>query len=403
MAVEDKNIIVINSGSSSIKYKLIGQPSGRVMASGSIERIGESVPTAELRSDRGVVRRELAPMNHASAFRTVAELLTDPDRGVFDDFSRVDAFGHRVVHGGERYSEAVVVDEEVMRGIEECASLAPLHNPANLLGIRAARELAPGTPQVAVFDTAFHQSIPREAYRYAIPESLYREKGIRRYGFHGTSYQYVSRRVAEMAGLPRTAGRWIICHLGNGCSVAAVREGKCVDTSMGMTPLEGLVMGSRSGDVDPAVLIRLVREGSDADELDRLVNRESGLLGLSGTSNDMRELQDRAEEGDDRARLAIGVFCHRVRKYIGAYLAILGDCDGIVFTGGIGEHGVETRQRILVDMNGIGIDLDENRNAETRGKEGEISTEGSKIRIFVIPTDEEGEIARETFRLTGNS
>ncbi len=383
-----------------MKYKLIRQPSGRVIASGSVERIGEERSTARQEGDRGTISEDRRSPDHASAFETMAALLTDAEKGVFDDFGEVHAFGHRVVHGGETYSEAVVVDDGVIAGIEECSPLAPLHNPANLLGIEAARKLAPGKPQVAVFDTAFHQSIPPEAYRYAIPDELYREKGIRRYGFHGTSYQYVARRAPEIAGYPPGTGRWIICHLGNGCSVACVREGRCVDTSMGMTPLEGLVMGSRCGDLDPAVLIRLAGEGWSADELDRLLNRESGLLGISGRSNDMRELQDLRDRGDERAALAIDVFCHRVRKYVGAYLGILGGCDGIVFTGGIGAHGAEIREKVLRGMEGLGIVLGPEKNREACGGEAEISSPESRIRVLVVPTDEEGEIARETYRLT---
>lgn len=393
------NIVVINSGSSSIKYKLLQQPSGKVLAAGSIVQIGETCSTAHQECSKGVIEKEIGFADHAAAFETLSRNLTDPGKGPLDDFSRVDAFGHRVVHGGETYEEAVLVDDAVLEGIKACAALAPLHNPANLLGIEAARKLAPGKPQIAVFDTAFHQTIPRKAYRYAIPEKLYREKGIRRYGFHGTSHQYVSRRAAEFAGMDAHAGRWIVCHLGNGCSLAAVSSGRCVDTSMGMTPLEGLVMGSRSGDLDPAILVRLAREGWSADDLDRLLNRESGLLGLSGRSNDMRELEGLKADGDPAAGLAIDVFCHRVRKYIGAFMAVMGGCDGIVFTGGIGEYGVAVRGQILEGMEDMGIVLDAERNEAALGAEKEISSDESSIRIFVIPTDEEGEIAREVFRL----
>jgi len=399
MSEADIRILVINSGSSSVKYKLIGQPSGEVVATGSVERIGEDLSFAHQECGHGSIRHEAVVSDHHEALDAISRMLVDPKAGPLEDFAEIDAFGHRVVHGGERFHGSVLIDDSVIAGIEDCAALAPLHNPANLEGVRAAQRFAPGKPQAAVFDTAFHQTIPPKAFRYALPEKLYRESGIRRYGFHGTSYQYVSRRASEFSGLPVEGSRWIICHLGNGCSIAAVENGRSVDTSMGMTPLEGLVMGSRSGDVDPAVLVHLARHGMDSDGIDRLLNRESGLLGLSGSSNDMRELTELRASGDEKASLAIDVFCHRVRKYIGAYLAVMGGCDGVVFTGGIGEHAINIREEILEGMAFLGLEFDPVSNAEVRGREGVISTGASKIRALVIPTDEEGEIARQTYRL----
>lgn len=381
-----------------MKFKLIAMPAGRSLAAGAIERIGEEEASGHIRTDAGALERPVAAADHYAAVGEVAALLTDPDRGALDEFGVVDAFGHRVVHGGEKLAESVRIDDGVLAEIRRCAEFAPLHNLPNLTGIEAAGRFAPGKPQVACFDTAFHQTLPPHAYRYALPERFYAEMGIRRYGFHGTSHQYVSRTAAERTGRDPRESRWITCHLGNGCSVAAVRDGRCVDTSMGFTPLEGLVMGTRSGDLDPAILVHLGRLGWSFDDLDRLLNRESGLLGLSGNSNDMRELEELGAKGDPAAKLAIDVFAHRVRKFIGAFLAVLGGCDGIVFTGGIGEHGAAVRERIVTGLDGIGIVLDRRRN-EAPGGDGRISADESPVDLLVVPTDEEGEIARETYRV----
>ncbi len=399
MAIREMNILVINCGSSSVKYKLISMPQREVRASGVTERIGEESPGLRQRTPRGEIRAEVTAPDHGGALRAILGSLTDPEKGALADLAEIDAFGHRVVHGGEKYSDSVRVDDEVLEGIRSCSELAPLHNPPNLVGIEAARAVAPDRPQIACFDTAFHQSIPPHAYRYALPERLYTEGRIRRYGFHGTSHRYVARRAAEITGKEPGSSSWITCHLGNGCSMSAIADGRCLDTSMGLTPLEGLVMGTRSGDLDPAILLHLGRSGWSFAELDRLVNRESGLLGLSGISNDMRELEKRAAEGHGGARLAIDVFCYRIRKYAGAFLAVLNGCDGIVFTGGIGEHGSAIRARTLEGMSELGVRIDDERNQEICGREGSIRHPDSKVEVLVIPTDEEGEIARDAYRL----
>ena len=398
------NVLVINCGSSSVKYKLFAMPDREVLASGVIEKIGEDFPQGRQETVRGVLERpSLAASDHREALERILEFLTDPEKGALADLADIDAFGHRVVHGGENYSDSVIVDEKVLEGVKACNELAPLHNPPNLVGIEAARTIAPDRPQVACFDTAFHQSIPAHAYRYALPERLYREEKIRRYGFHGTSHRYVSRRAAELMGRDPLSSRWITCHLGNGCSMAAVENGRCLDTSMGLTPLEGLVMGTRCGDIDPAILLHLGRQGWSMKEIDSMLNRESGLLGLSGISNDMRELEQHAENGSTEAQLAIEVFCYRIRKYIGSFLAVLNGCDGIIFTGGIGEHGWRIRAKATAELSRLGVRLDPDRNREICGKEGLIGDDESPVEILVIPTDEEGEIARDAYRLVAGS
>jgi acetate kinase len=314
-----------------------------------------------------------------------------------------DAVGHRVVHGGERFTNSVLIDEEVLRGIEDCIDLAPLHNPGNIRGILAAREVfGPGLPQVAVFDTAFHQTLPPHAYLYALPYQWYRRHRVRRYGFHGTSHRYVAYRYRKLRGLSREQTNIITLHLGNGCSAAAIRDGDSVDTSMGMTPLEGLVMGTRSGDIDPAIIDYVgAKEGLSAQEVDSVLNKQSGLLGISGLTNDMRELLDESHEsGDSRAGLAVEIFCYRVRKYVGAYLAALGGADALVFTGGIGENSPEVRTRVCEGLGWMGIELDSDLNEATKARrEALISREGSRLPVYVIPTDEELLIARDTVRL----
>jgi acetate kinase len=324
----------------------------------------------------------------------IRDLLLDPERGGLESQDDLAAVGHRVVHGGERFFTAVPITDGVVQIIEEYASLAPLHNPPNLAGIRAARAFFPDVTHVAVFDTAFHQTMPEQAYHFA---SLYEEEQVRRYGFHGTSHRFVTLRAGEILDKADVGFTGITCHLGNGCSITAVRDGKSVDTSMGLTPLEGVPMGTRSGDIDPGVVFHLARHsGMSIDEIDRVLNRESGLLGVSGVSNDLREVQSAAKSGNERAELALQVYAHGVRKYVGAYLAVLGGADAVVFTGGVGENGDAMRARILTGLDGLGLVLDAERNHECVGHEGEISAEGSPVKLLVIPTNEELLIARDT-------
>jgi acetate kinase len=340
-----------------------------------------------------------------AAVETVIRWVTSADSGIEEVKSVADihAVGHRVVHGGERFKQSALVTDEVLRGIEDCIDLAPLHNPGNIRGIQAAREVfGPGLPQVAVFDTAFHQTLPPHAYLYALPYQWYRRYRVRRYGFHGTSHRYVAYRYRKLRGMAREQTNIITLHLGNGCSAAAIRGGDSLDTSMGMTPLEGLVMGTRSGDIDPAIVDFVgAKEGLSAQETDSVLNKQSGLLGISGLTNDMRELLDESHEsGDRRAGLAVEIFCYRVRKYVGAYLAALGGADALVFTGGIGENSSEVRARVCEGLGWMGVELDAALNEATTGRrEGLISREGSRLAIYVIPTDEELLIARDTVRL----
>jgi acetate kinase len=340
-----------------------------------------------------------------AAVETILRWVTSPDSKIeaVRSVADIHAVGHRVVHGGERFTHSVAIDEDVLRGIEDCIELAPLHNPANIRGIEAAREVfGAGLPQVAVFDTAFHQTLPDYAYLYALPYQWYRRHRIRRYGFHGTSHRYVAYRYRKLRGLARDQTNVITLHLGNGCSAAAIKAGDSADTSMGMTPLEGLVMGTRSGDVDPAIIDFIAaKEGLSALEVDTILNKQSGLMGISGLTNDMRELLDEAREsGDRRARLAVEIFCYRARKYVGAYLAALGGADALVFTGGIGENSAEVRARVCEGLGWMGVELDERLNGEATGRrEGLISREGSRLAVYVIPTDEELLIARDTVRV----
>lgn len=405
------NILVLNAGSSSLKFQLIRTDPERLandqdesLAKGIVDRIGgQALLTFEAAGSPP--RREAASVrDHQSAVERVLRWLTSEESGVsLAGLGEIDAVGHRVVHGGEYFRRSVIIDDEVLRRIEDTIELAPLHNPHNLRGILAVRNaLGPGVPQAAVFDTAFHHTLPEEAYLYAIPYSLYRRYRIRRYGFHGTSHRYVAYRYRILTGTPRDETRLITIHLGNGCSACAIKDGNSVDTSMGFTPLEGLVMGTRSGDMDPAILEYVaLKEGLDIAEVDTLLNKQSGLLGISGLTHDMRELLAEASEHDDRrARLAIEVFCYRVRKYIGAYLAALGGAAAVVFTGGIGENAPEIRRRITEGLDWLGIELDPVRNTGLeRGGEGVISTPDSRVALWVIPTDEELLIARDTMRL----
>ena len=379
------NVLVLNCGSSSIKYQLFDMPEGAVLAKGGITRIGES-------------GEDSVPDHRAAVARMLKELM-DPERGAIGSVDEIDACGHRVVHGGEACSGSRLIDDEMVALIDSFSDLAPLHNPPNLTGIREMRQALGDTPQVAVFDTAFHQTIPEYAYRYALPDELYREHRIRRYGFHGTSHRYVAERAQALLGVARDEADLITCHLGNGCSITAVKGGNSVDTSMGFTPLEGVMMGTRSGSFDPAILFYLQAKGYAADALDRIVNKESGLLGISGASNDVRDLEDAAADGNGRAELALEMFAYQVRKTIGAYLAVLGGCRAIVLTGGIGENAVTMRARILEGLDGLGIVLDAERNTAVAGGERDIAADASPVRVLVIPTDEERAIAEQTYTI----
>lgn len=405
------NVLVLNSGSSSLKFQVIATDLERIkqhqddrICRGEVEGIGgEAIIHIRYRSE--------PPQTLTASLRDVASTLEYLVRYIASDHSGVsevkstadvNAVGHRVVHGGEKFKESALIDDQVLKGIEDCIDLAPLHNPNNIKCILAARELfGKDIPQVAVFDTAFHHSLPEQAYLYAVPYHLYRRHRIRRYGFHGTSHRYVAFRYRALRGLTREQTNIITLHLGNGCSAAAIKGGSSVDTSMGMTPLEGLVMGTRSGDLDPAIVGVIARkEGLSSSEVDTLLNTQSGLLGISGLTNDMRELQGELKEHDDRrVRLAIEVFCCRARKYIGAFLASMGGADAIVFTGGIGENSPEARAQICQGMEWAGLHLDSAKNQETVGREGQISTEDSKLLAYAIPTDEELLIARDTVRV----
>jgi acetate kinase len=394
-------ILVVNCGSSSIKYRLFDMPAKSVLATGLIERIGEQ-KSALIQKSRGQETRTVQSIpDHSEGMRLILRALTQGPTAVIDNLTEVNAVGHRVVHGGESFSESVILDEQAIGTIESVADLAPLHNPPNLIGIRAAQQALPAIPQVAVFDTAFHASIPPVAYTYALPYELYKKHGIRRYGFHGTSHYYVANRAAKLA--ESNSFGCITIHLGNGCSMAAVKNGKCIDTSMGLTPLEGLVMGTRTGDFDPAILFYLMEHGYDLASLNKLCNKQSGLLGISGESNDMRSLSQLAKEGHTQARLAIDIFCYRVKKYIGAYMAALGTLHAIVFTGGIGENAPDIRAGCCCDLQPLGITLDTDRNQETIGQEGFIQSDESRVQVLVIPTDEEGVIAGDTYALTKGS
>jgi acetate kinase len=400
----DVKVLVLNCGSSSIKYQVFGMPEARTLAGGLVQRIGEASGSIEQWNDGNTTRLEAAIPGHEDGLQLAMKLLTEGEGAPLARVSDIGAVGHRVVHGGERFKEPVLIDEEVMQAIESHAELAPLHNPPNLLGIQVALKLLPAAPQVAVFDTAFHQSMPAYAYRYAVPEELYTEGRIRRYGFHGTSHRYVAMRAAELLRKNPSEVSLISCHLGNGSSVTAIAGGKSVDTSMGLTPLEGLVMGTRSGDIDPGVIFYLARnKGLSNDGIDRLLNKKSGLLGLSGSSNDVRELLRSADEGDEKCRLALDVFCYRLRKYIGAYYAVLGKVDAVIFTAGIGENSPETRRRTCSGLDGLGIDVDPAKNESAVGRESDISVDGTRTRVLVIPTKEEMLIASDTYALTRKS
>ena len=394
-------VLVINCGSSSLKYQLIDMVNEEALAQGLVERIGieGSVLTQKVEGkDKYIVKEEMK--DHKDAIRLVLAALVDENNGVIKSMDEISAVGHRVVHGGEKYKESVVINDEVKANIEECFKLAPLHNPANMIGIKACEELMPNTPMVAVFDTAFHGTMPEDAYLYALPYELYEKDGIRKYGFHGTSHKYVSQTCAEVMGRDIKDLKIITCHLGNGASLCAVKNGVSVDTSMGFTPLEGVAMGTRCGNIDPAIVTFLMKEeGLSVDEVNDLLNKKSGVLGISGISSDFRDIEDAAfNKGNRRAQLALRIFEYKIRTTIGAYAAAMGGVDAIVFTAGVGENGPETREKCLEGLEFLGVEIDKEAN-NVRGKVREISKAGCKVKAFVIPTNEELMIARDTLEL----
>lgn len=390
-------ILVINCGSSSLKYQFINMINEEVLAKGLVERIGMegSILTHKVNDEKYVIKEVMK--DHKDAIKLVLDALTDKEHGVIADMSEISAVGHRVVHGGEKYANSVLIDEDVMKSLEECIKLAPLHNPPNIIGINACRTLMPNTPMVAVFDTAFHQTIPEYAYIYPLPYELYKKYGIRKYGFHGTSHRYVSRRAAEMMGKDIEDLKIITCHLGNGASICAVNKGKSVETSMGFTPLEGIAMGTRSGNIDPAILPFLMKElNLNLDEVNNILNKKSGVYGISGVSSDFRDIEEAAEEGNHRSKLALDIFHYKVRRFIGSYAAVMGGVDCVVFTAGLGENSALSREEICKNLEFLGIKIDEEKNNKGRGISKVISEDNSKVKVFVIPTDEELMIARDT-------
>lgn len=395
------NILVINCGSSSLKYQLIDSESEKVLAKGLCERIGIDGSAITHQPAGGDKVTTKVPMpDHTEAVKYVIEKLTDPVVGVVKSLDEIGAVGHRIVHGGEKFASSVVIDDEVLKAVEECNDLAPLHNPANLIGINSCKKIMPGVPMVAVFDTAFHQTMPKKAYLYGLPYEYYENYKIRRYGFHGTSHDFVSNRVAEILGKKREDLKIIVCHLGNGASVSAVKNGQCVDTSMGLTPLEGLIMGTRSGDLDPAIISFIAqKEKLSAEEVINICNKKSGVLGLSGgLSSDFRDLGNAAEEGNEKAKTALETWSYRVAKYIGAYVAAMNGVDVIAFTAGVGENNFMAREMICEYLGYLGVTIDKEAN-KIRGEEITISTPDSKTTVMVVPTNEELAIARETLRL----
>ena len=395
------NILVINCGSSSLKYQLIDSESEKVLAKGLCERIGidgSAITHQPAGGDK--VTTEVPMPDHTESVKYVIEKLTDPEVGVVKSLDEIGAVGHRIVHGGEKFASSVVIDDEVLKAVEECNDLAPLHNPANLIGINSCKKIMPGVPMVAVFDTAFHQTMPKKAYLYGLPYEYYENYKIRRYGFHGTSHDFVSNRVAEILGKKREDLKIIVCHLGNGASVSAVKNGQCVDTSMGLTPLEGLIMGTRSGDLDPAIISFIAqKENLSAEEVINICNKKSGVLGLSGgLSSDFRDLGNAAEEGNEKAKTALETWSYRVAKYVGAYVAAMNGVDVIAFTAGVGENNFTAREMICEYLGYLGVTIDKEAN-KIRGEEITISTPDSKTTVMVVPTNEELAIARETLRL----
>ena len=395
------NVLVINCGSSSLKFQLINAETEKVLAKGLCERIGIDGRLTYQPAGGEKEKSDLAMPTHTEAIQFVIDALTNEKTGVVKSLDEIGAVGHRLVHGGEKFASSVVITDEVKKAVEECNDLAPLHNPANLIGVAACEKLMPGTPMVAVFDTAFHQTMPEKAYMYGLPYEYYEKYKVRRYGFHGTSHSFVSKRAAEVMGKSYDEVKTIVCHLGNGSSVSAVLNGKCVDTSMGLTPLEGLIMGTRSGDIDPAIMEFIAKkENLDIEGVMEVLNKKSGVFGISGgLSSDFRDLTDAMNAGDKKAKIAMDVFSYRVAKYIGSYAAAMNGVDDIVFTAGIGENDDYVREEVCKYLGYLGVDFDSEVNKGLRGKEAELTKEGSKVKVFVIPTNEELAIARETLAL----
>ena len=395
------NVLVINCGSSSLKFQLINAETEKVLAKGLCERIGIDGRLTYQPAGGEKEKSDLAMPTHTEAIQFVIDALTNEKTGVVKSLDEIGAVGHRLVHGGEKFASSVVITDEVKKAVEECNDLAPLHNPANLIGVAACEKLMPGTPMVAVFDTAFHQTMPEKAYMYGLPYEYYEKYKVRRYGFHGTSHSFVSKRAAEVMRKSYDEVKTIVCHLGNGSSVSAVLNGKCVDTSMGLTPLEGLVMGTRSGDIDPAIMEFIAKkENLDIEGVMEVLNKKSGVFGISGgLSSDFRDLTDAMNAGDKKAKIAMDVFSYRVAKYIGSYAAAMNGVDDIVFTAGIGENDDYVREEVCKYLGYLGVDFDSEVNKGLRGKEAELTKEGSKVKVFVIPTNEELAIARETLAL----
>ena len=392
------NILVVNCGSSSLKFQLVDSETEQVKASGNCERIGFDGKIV-YKSGGKKTETETSLPDHAVAISKVLDMLTDLKDGVISSLDEIHAIGHRLVHGGEKFSSSVVIDEDIIKEIETCNDLAPLHNPANILGIRACQRAMPRIKHVAVFDTAFHQTMPAKAYLYGLPKKYYSKYGVRRYGFHGTSHSFVSKRLAELAGLDYENSKLIICHIGSGASIAAVKNGKSIDTSMGMTPLEGLVMGTRSGDIDPAIIEFICqKENISVSEMTMVLNKKSGVYGLSGVSNDCRDIIEASKNGNEDASNALDVLAYRIIKYIGAYYMALGGADAIALTAGAGENSSEIRKSIMDGLSAIGVEMDEEAN-KTHGEEVLLSTPSSKVPVWIVPTNEELAIARETARL----
>ena len=394
-------ILVLNCGSSSIKYALYNMDTKEVMTSGGAERVGLDGAFVKVKLANGEKKQIMHDIpEHTEGVKFIFSLLTDPEIGVIKDLKEIDAVGHRMVHGGEKFNKSVVLTDEVLHALEGCSNHAPLHNPANLKGVKAVSELMPGLPQVGVFDTAFHQTMPDYAYMYAVPYELYEKYGIRRYGFHGTSHRYVAKRVCDFLGVNPEDKKIITCHIGNGASIAAVDCGKCVDTSMGLTPLEGVMMGTRSGDIDGGAVAFLQKKlNLDADGISDLLNKKSGVLGITELSSDMREVEAACEKGEPKAVLAMKMYNYRIKKYIGAYAAAMGGVDIIVFTAGVGENQWSTRQESCEGLEFLGVEIDKELNKGLRGVEKVISTANSKVTVCIIPTDEELMIATDTMNL----
>lgn len=391
------NILVLNCGSSSVKYKLIEIKANKVLAEGGIEKIGLPDAFIKFKFGNEKIQQDLDINDHVGAIKSILDNLTSKEYGCIKDFKEIDAVGHRVVHGGEKFNKSVLINDEVIAKIKECYGIAPLHNPVNMAGIDAINEVLPEVPQVGVFDTAFHQTMPAKSYMYALPYKYYEEDGVRRYGFHGTSHRYVSQRVCEFLGVEPKGKKIITCHVGNGGSITAVKDGKSVDTSMGLTPTEGLMMGTRCGDVDPGALIFLMdKHNLSSKDMLNMVNKESGLAGVSGVSSDMREITAAAKQGNEKAILSLEMYEQRITKYVGAFAAEMGGVDIIVFTGGVGEHQSSTRANVCNPLRFMGVEIDNAANDANNGDEGIISTPNSAVKVVVIPTDEEYMIAKDT-------